>query len=61
MLSEMLGEEITEPPVSNLHVKERFEGPTSAVEEWAGSARHWDQELTILGALSVGASRIAQS
>jgi hypothetical protein len=32
----------------------RFEGPTAAVEEWVGSARHIDQLLVIEFGISVG-------
>ena len=48
MSSETLGEEITEPSVSNFHATCRLEGPTEAVEEWVGSFRHCFQLVDIL-------------
>ena len=41
-----LGEEITDPLVVKFQAKVRLEGPTRAVEECVGSARHIGQELT---------------
>ena len=42
-----MGEEITAPPVVNFQATVRLEGPTWAVEEWAGSARNMVQLLMV--------------
>ena len=49
----MLGEEITEPPVVNFHANVRFAGPTVAVDEWEGSARHMGQSLVAVSLLPI--------
>ena len=43
-----LGEEITEPLVANVQDKDRFVGPTWAVEECVGSALHMGQSLVVM-------------
>ena len=61
MSSETVGQDMTEPPVWYFHAMVRFDGPTEAVEEWAGSARHCRQLVeTFAGSFRL-ASFIAQT